>query len=130
MPEDVPEGSQIDVQEDGTAQAMEVMWHKGKDYHKAGSDIAIIYRMATALDVKPKDRVPSRRLWVTAGGHTSGGRRGRGRGGRFGGNHRGMKRRGRGRGFRHYKEMDAMMSVDTAMDENGGGREQVTYDDL
>ena len=40
------------------------LWHKGDDYVKAGTPIPLMYRMATAADVKPgKGRKLSRHLW-------------------------------------------------------------------
>ena len=56
--EDLPEGAVND------ASAIEFLWHKGNDFHKAGSDIPLVFRIATVLDVKPNEKVPSRRLWV------------------------------------------------------------------
>ena len=46
---------------------IEYLWHKGEDFIKSGSNIPLIFRMATILDVKPSERVQSRRLWLTAG---------------------------------------------------------------
>ena len=75
-PEDLPEGV------DGADPAnIQYLWHKGEDFMKAGSALPLVFRMATILDVKPSERVQSRRLWLSAGGIGGGGGRG-GRGGR------------------------------------------------
>eukprot|EP00889_Picochlorum_renovo_P007758 jgi/Picre1/34788/NNA_002254.t1 len=60
--EDVPEGASV-----SDPRAMEYLWHKGHDFKKAGSDIPLVFRVATVLDVKPAERVKSRRLWVSVG---------------------------------------------------------------
>ncbi|CAK0784914.1 hypothetical protein CVIRNUC_008119 [Coccomyxa viridis] len=40
------------------------LWHKGEDFRKAGTDISLMYRMATSADVKPpKGQKLSRYLW-------------------------------------------------------------------
>jgi hypothetical protein len=40
------------------------LWHKGGDFVKAGTPIPLMYRMATAADVKPaRGRKLSRHLW-------------------------------------------------------------------
>jgi hypothetical protein len=76
--EDLPEG--VDVADPANIQ---YLWHKGEDFVKAGSNLPLVFRMATILDVKPSERVQSRRLWLSAGGGNSG--RGRGGGGAGGG---------------------------------------------
>lgn len=76
-PEDLPEGV------DGADPAnIQYLWHKGEDFMKAGSALPLVFRMATILDVKPSERVQSRRLWLSAGGGGGGRGRGGGRGGR------------------------------------------------
>ena len=40
------------------------LWHKGEDFQKAGTAIPLMYRMATAADVKPpRGQKFSRYLW-------------------------------------------------------------------
>lgn len=90
--------------------AIQYLWHKGEDFVKAGSPIPLIFRIATIQDVKPADRVPSRRLWLTAGGASSGQQRQRRGGGgqRQHGSGEGEEGQldgdqARGRGRRRYK---------------------------
>ncbi|KAI3433577.1 hypothetical protein D9Q98_003388 [Chlorella vulgaris] len=64
-PEEAPEQLGIDPTHPAS---LPVLWHKGEDYVKQGSPIPLIFRIATVEDVKPADRVPSRRLWIAAGG--------------------------------------------------------------
>lgn len=120
----VPEG--MDIHD---PQNMIYLWHKGEDFKKSGSDIPIIFRMATALDVKPAERVQSRRLWQTAGGGTH---KRRGRGGRRFNPYSGGGRRGRG-AYSHGGEM-MQMDMDDSMMMRGPlpklDREQVSYADL
>lgn len=51
-----------------SSHSMAYLWHKGLDFVKSGSNIPLIFRVATVLDVKPATGVQSRRLWVNAGG--------------------------------------------------------------
>ncbi|KAG7671833.1 hypothetical protein KSW81_004719 [Nannochloris sp. 'desiccata'] len=100
-PEDLPEGV------DGADPAnIQYLWHKGEDFMKAGSNLPLVFRMATILDVKPSERVQSRRLWLSAGGGGS-----RGGGGR-GGNE--------GRGGRKFRKVRRSQDG-TAMQEHHGG---------
>lgn len=100
--------------------AIQFLWHKGADFVKAGTPIPLIFRIATIEDVKPADRVPSRRLWLTAGGGGGGqqrqrrdgsGQRQHGGGGGEAG--QGDEEQARGRGRRRYKVKAAV---------RGGGR--------
>jgi hypothetical protein len=114
--DDLPAGASLD-----DPQAMQYVWHKGKDFHKASSDIPLVFRIATVMDVKPAERVKSRRLWVGLGG---GGRRGKGRG----------RGRGRGKGASSVrgggvKKSHRRQSRDMNIDESRG-RDLVQYDDL
>jgi hypothetical protein len=70
--EDLPEG--VDAADPANIQ---YLWHKGEDFLKAGSQLPLVFRMATILDVKPSERVQSRRLWLSAGGGNSNSGRGR-----------------------------------------------------
>ncbi|PRW58378.1 splicing RNP complex component [Chlorella sorokiniana] len=102
-PEEAPEQMGIDPSDPA---AIEFLWHKGEDFVKAGTPIPLIFRVATVEDVKPSERVPSRRLWLSAGG-------GRQRGGRQRqqqqeewqeeGGEEGGEYQERGRGRRRYK---------------------------
>jgi len=81
----------------------------------------LVFRIATVMDVKPAERVKSRRLWVGLGG---GGRRGKGRG----------RGRGRGKGASSVrgggvKKSHRRQSRDMNIDESRG-RDLVQYDDL
>lgn len=79
---------------------------------QAGTPIPLIFRIATVEDVKPSERVPSRRLWLSAGGGQQRGG-GRQRGGRRqqqqeqwqegGEEGEGGEYQERGRGRRRYK---------------------------
>ncbi|KAG2501703.1 hypothetical protein HYH03_000204 [Edaphochlamys debaryana] len=65
------------------------VWHKGKDFVKAGTTVSLVYRMATAADVRDmKEPKRTRELWKTGDGGGRGGR-GRGRGPRLGKRSRG-----------------------------------------
>lgn len=47
---------------------MPYLWHKGKDFQKAGVDIPLMYRMATTEDQKdPTTAKKSRYLWKAGG---------------------------------------------------------------
>ncbi|KAL4430928.1 hypothetical protein ABPG75_006184 [Micractinium tetrahymenae] len=102
-PEEAPEQMGIDPSDPA---AIEFLWHKGADFVKAGTPIPLIFRIATVDDVKPADRVPSRRLWLTAGG---GGQQRQRRGGggqrQHGDSEEGQQEEGqaRGRGRQRYK---------------------------
>ena len=118
--DDLPEGALSDPQ------SIQYLWHKGKDFHKAGSDIPLVFRIATILDVKPSERVQSRRLWV--GLHSKGGRGGKqhGRVSRksFRGSRGGVKKRsGKSRSL-------VNMHDDRCDGDLVKGRGQVRYDDL
>lgn len=91
-PEELPAGADA-----ADAANIAYLWHKGSDFLKAGSNIPLIFRMATVLDVKSADKGQSRRLWVSAGGG-SGGKRGQSQGqGRKRSSHNPLGvRRGRG----------------------------------
>lgn len=117
--DDLPAGASLD-----NPQAMQYVWHKGKDFVKASSDIPLVFRIATVMDVKPAERVKSRRLWVGLGGGGGRGGRGRTRG-------RG-KGRGRGRSSvlqggikKSQRKQSHHMNID-----DSGGRDLVQYDDL
>lgn len=105
--------------------AIKYVWFKGVDFKKAGGDIPLVFRIATVLDVKPAERVKSRRLWVNAGGQ--GGRGGRGRSGRRDGKGPGQGAKGgvgKKKGVRRHSN---------AMEEDANlarGRNLVEYDDL
>lgn len=60
--EELPEGAEL-----MDAANIEYLWHKGEDFVKSGTNIPLIFRMATILDVKPSEKAQSRRLWLTAG---------------------------------------------------------------
>lgn len=110
--EDLPSGASLD-----DPQAMQYVWHKGKDFHKASSDIPLVFRIATVMDVKPSERVKSRRLWVGLGGtHKRG--RGRGRG-------KGKTNFARGGVKKSQRRRNHDMNVD-----DSGGRTLVQYGDL
>ena len=115
--DDLPAGASLD-----DPLAMQYVWHKGKDFVKASSEIPLVFRIATVMDVKPAERVKSRRLWVGLGG---GGRRGKGRG----------KSRGRGKGRGSsfvrggVKKSQQRQSRGMNIDESRG-RDLVEYDDL
>ncbi|KAL4426356.1 hypothetical protein ABPG77_004650 [Micractinium sp. CCAP 211/92] len=107
-PDEAPEQLGIDPTDPS---AIQFLWHKGEDFVKAGTPIPLIFRIATVEDVKPADRVPSRRLWLSAGGGGGGGQRQRrggggqrqhgGGSGGEGGQQEGEQARGRGR--KRYK---------------------------
>lgn len=117
---ELPEGATL-----SDPSAIKYVWFKGSDFIKAGSSIPLVFRVATVLDVKPAERVKSRRLWVSAGG---GGRGGRGR-------DHGGKGRGRGakggvgkkKGGRRQPRENQM---DVEDDDGARGRRLVEYDDL
>ena len=90
--EDLPEG--IDPQS-----AIDLLWHKGDDVIKAGNAVPLIFRTATVLDVKPSERVPSRRLWLSFEGGRTRRRGGRGGGRGFGHHGRRGRRIGKGNGL-------------------------------
>jgi hypothetical protein len=124
---DLPSGATL-----ADPSAIKYVWHKGKDFRKAGSDVPLVFRVATVLDVKPAERVKSRRLWVGAGG------RGRTRGGGQSGHggKRGTKG-GKGRGVhggvgkKHGgKSRGAEKKHDVGADQDARGRSLVEYDDL
>ncbi len=115
--EDLPTGALADPS------AIKYIWFKGRDCKKGGSDIPLVYRVATILDVKPTHRVKSRRLWVGAGGRGGSGGRGRGRG----------RSRTRGaKGGVSKKKGGRQRDGDVKMADEGAarGRRLVEYDDL
>lgn len=113
--EDLPTGALADPS------AIKYIWFKGRDYKKGGSDIPLVYRVATVLDVKPAQRVKSRRLWVGAGRRGGGSGRGSGRGGAKG-----------AKGGVSKKKGGRQRDEDVKMDDQGAarGRRLVDYDDL
>ena len=118
------------------------LWHKGEDFPKAGTAIPLIFRIATVEDVRPADRVPSRRLWLTAGGGARGGgqqapRGGRPRGGEGEGGGEGEEGTApRGRGRRRYKVRRGGRPAGWQHDDRGeaeegaGGEGQQEWGDL
>ena len=119
--DDLPEGASL-----SDPQAMQYVWHKGKDFRKAGTDIPLVFRMATILDVKPAERVKSRRLWVGLGDKGSRGRRNNQRG-KFGGRH-GPKTKGFKKKF-HKGGHDRNVHM-RDVEDDARGRGLVRYDDL
>jgi Nuclear cap-binding protein subunit 3/Tho1/MOS11 C-terminal domain len=98
--EDLPEGV------DGADPAnIQYLWHKGEDFMKAGSNLPLVFRMATILDVKPSERVQSRRLWLSAGGG--------------GGNNRGSRG---GRKFHKVRRSQDGTAMQQQQYGGGGGR--------
>ena len=110
--------------------AIKYVWFKGHDFKKGGVDIPLVLRVATVLDVKPAERVKSRRLWLTGGRGGRGGRGGQGRGksrGRMGGKGaKGAKGGVSKKKGGHNRESDANMEEEG----NARGRRLVDYDDL
>jgi len=119
--DDLPEGALSDPQ------SIQYLWHKGKDFHKAGSDIPLVFRIATVLDVKPSERVQSRRLWVGLQSRGGRGKKQHGRGSRksFRGSRGGVKKHS-GKNRRSIVNMHD----DRCDEELVKGRGQVKYDDL
>lgn len=68
----LPPDEQLPQGAHGSLTSMTYLWHKGLDFVKSGSNIPLIFRTATVLDVKPATKVQSRRLWVNAGHQRSG----------------------------------------------------------
>jgi hypothetical protein len=105
--EDLPEG--VDAADPANIQ---YLWHKGEDFLKAGSNLPLVFRMATILDVKPSERVQSRRLWLSAGGGVNKG--GVNKGGSGGGGRGGRK-------FRKVRRSQDGSAMQTEGDQRGGG---------
>jgi hypothetical protein len=130
----------------GAGLELEACWHRGADAVKGGAAVPVIFRTATAADVKPAAREPSRRLWVGAAGGGGGRRQGGGRQRRSGGGAEGgvAKPRGRGRARQQQQRRgggDAEMGEAGEAGHAGGGgggegasrfpeREQVHYGDI
>ncbi|KXZ55537.1 hypothetical protein GPECTOR_2g1086 [Gonium pectorale] len=88
------------------------VWHKGRDFVKAGTPISLVYRMATVEDVRDMDAPKrTRELWKSGGRDAGGGRRGRGRGGR------GQARLGK----RPFRRGDGDGPEDMDVDDDGPG---------
>eukprot|EP00887_Chlorella_sp_A99_P005449 scaffold1.g5449.t1 len=114
-PEDSPDLQGLDAADPAN---IVFLWHKGSDLRKAGSDIPLIFRIATVEDVKPSERVASRRLWLSA----AAGQQRRPRGGGGGGEGRDGRRRARPRGRgRGRGRGGAWQHDDRGWEEEGGG---------
>ena len=106
--------------------SLQFLWHKGGDFVKAGTPIPLIFRIATVEDVRPADRVPSRRLWLTAGGGSRGGgqqqpRHQQQQGGGGGQGEEGEGHQQRGRGRRRYKPRTGGRPAGWQHDDRGDG---------
>lgn len=135
--EELPQG--MDVQDPS---AIEHLWLKGEDFIKSGSNIPLIFRTATILDVKPAERVPSRRLWLTVGTRGSGKGRGYSKRSGLGGHGRfshhggqGVKKKQRRHRHKKFNADDVEVLVENQLKEQGGesrypSREAVDYGDL
>ncbi|EFN59407.1 hypothetical protein CHLNCDRAFT_137920 [Chlorella variabilis] len=122
-PEDAPEQMGIDPSDPASLQ---FLWHKGGDFVKAGTPIPLIFRIATVEDVRPADRVPSRRLWLTASGGSRGGgqqqpRHQQQQGGGGGQGEEGEGHQQRGRGRRRYKPRTGGRPAGWQHDDRGDG---------
>eukprot|EP00891_Asterochloris_glomerata_P008997 jgi/Astpho2/8997/Aster-x0837 len=65
LPEDAPDGIALEASE---VEHLTFLWHRGRDFHKDGTAIPLLFRAATVEDVKEfRGQHQTRRLWVKPG---------------------------------------------------------------